>query len=165
MPSTKAFYSGQPDVRFWHLADNPTASALSVIGPKMPCAAAATMIDRASSRLRHHAYEGRRVTWSSVHLIHVNDRITFFDQTEYMNRHRTRRTAKEVEQDFPHFVDIAVPPSGLGSKLAAMYDFHARHRISPKRGHGRREDRGGTIRWCFADPALADAFAQEFVRD
>ena len=81
-----------------------------------------------------------------------------------MNRHRTRRTAKEVEQDFPHFVDIAVPPSGLGSKLAAMYDFHARHRISPKRGHGRRDDRGGTIRWCFADPALADAFAQEFVR-
>jgi hypothetical protein len=46
--------------------------------------------------------------------------------------------------------------------LAAMYDFHARHRISPKRGHGRRDDKGGAIRWCFSDPALADAFAQEF---
>jgi hypothetical protein len=43
---------------------------------------------------------------------------------------RTRKIAKEVEEDFPHFVDIAVPPGGLGSKLAAMYDFHARHRIS-----------------------------------
>jgi hypothetical protein len=78
---------------------------------------------------------------------------------------RTRRIAKEVEQDFPHFVDIAVPPSGLGSKLAAMYDFHARHRISPKRGHGRRDDKGGAIRWCFADPLLADAFAQEFAQN
>lgn len=126
--------------------------------------AAATMIDRSSPRSRHHAYEGR-VSWPGANLIHINGQITFFDQTDYMNRHRTRRTAKEVEQDFPHFVDIAVPPSGLGSKLAAMYDFHARHRISPKRGHGRRDDRGGAIRWCFADPALADAFAQEFVRD
>jgi hypothetical protein len=61
----------------------------------------------------------------------------------------SRKTAKEVEEDFPHFVDIAVPPGGLGSKLAAMYDFHARHRISPKRGHGRRDDKGGAIRWCF----------------
>ena len=75
---------------------------------------------------------------------------------------KNRKTAKEVEEDFPHFVDIAVPPDGLGSKLAAMYDFHARHRISPKRGHGRRDDKGGAIRWCFSDPALADAFAQEF---
>jgi hypothetical protein len=78
---------------------------------------------------------------------------------------RTRNVAKEVEQDFPHFVDIAVPLGGLGSKLAAMYDFHARHRISPKRGHGRRDDKGGAIRWCFADPQLADAFAQEFARE
>ena len=78
---------------------------------------------------------------------------------------RTRQIAREVEQDFPHFVDINVPPGGLGSKLAAMYDFHARHRISPKRGHGRRDDKGGAIRWCFADPRLADAFAQEFARD
>lgn len=78
---------------------------------------------------------------------------------------RTRQIAKEVEQDFPHFVDIAVPPSGLGSKLAAMYDFHARHRIPPKRGHGRRDESGGAIRWCFSDPALANAFAQEFARE
>jgi hypothetical protein len=67
----------------------------------------------------------------------------------------------KFEEDFAHCVDIAVPPRGLGWRLAAMYDFHARHRISPKRGHGQR----GAIRWCFADRALADAFAQEFARD
>jgi hypothetical protein len=75
--------------------------------------------------------------------------------------HRTRVTAKEIAEDLSHCVDIAVPPRGLGWRLAAMYDFHARHRISPKRGHGQR----GAIRWCFADRALADAFAQEFARD
>jgi hypothetical protein len=82
-----------------------------------------------------------------------------------MNQHRARQTAKEIEQDFPHFVDVAVPPGGLGPKLAAMYDFHALHRISPRRGHGRRDDKGGAIRWCFAERALADAFAQKFTAD
>jgi hypothetical protein len=42
-----------------------------------------------------------------------------------------------------------------------MYDFHARHGIEAKRGHGRR-DGASFIRWCFADPGLAAAFASEF---
>lgn len=70
--------------------------------------------------------------------------------------------SRAVEQDFPHFVDIAVPPGGLGSKLDAMYDFHARRGIQPKRGHGRHDANGSVIRWCFADPALAARFASEF---
>ena len=32
----------------------------------------------------------------------------------------------------------------------------------PEAWSGRRDDKGGAIRWCFSDPALADAFAQEF---
>ena len=78
---------------------------------------------------------------------------------------RARKIAKEVERDFPNFVDIAVPQGGLGAKLAAMYDFHARRRISPNSGHGRRDDKGGVIRWWFANRQLADAFAQEFARE
>lgn len=97
-------------------------------------------------------------------LIHVKVEMMVLARKARMVK-RNRQTAKEVEQDFPHFVDISVPPSGLGSKLAAMYDFHARHRISPKRGHGRRDESGGAIRWCFSDPALADAFAREFAHD
>jgi len=42
-----------------------------------------------------------------------------------MSRCRGRQSAKAVEQDFPHFVDIVVPPGGLGTKLDAMYEFHA----------------------------------------
>ena len=79
-----------------------------------------------------------------------------------MSRHKDRRSAKSVEQDFPHFVDVAVPANGLGSRLVAMYDFHARHGIEAKRGHGRRENGVSMIRWCFADAAVAAAFANEF---
>ena len=79
-----------------------------------------------------------------------------------MSSYKGRQSAKAVEQDFPHFVDIVVPPGGLGTKLNAMYDFHARLGIAPKRGHGRHDDHGSIIRWCFADPALAAEFAKEF---
>jgi hypothetical protein len=80
-----------------------------------------------------------------------------------MSRYKGRQSAKSVEQDFPHFVDIPVLIGGLGNRLNAMYDFHARHRIAAKRGHGQRDEDGrSVIRWCFADPALADAFAKEF---
>ncbi len=72
------------------------------------------------------------------------------------------RHAKAVEQDFPHHVDVVVPEGGLGMTLNAMYDFHARHGIQPKRGHGRHDANGSVIRWCFADPTLAAAFAKEF---
>ena len=80
-----------------------------------------------------------------------------------MTRDKGRQSAKAVEQDFPHVVDIAVPPRGLGPRLNAMYDFHARHGIQPKRGQWRSaDDGGGVIRWCFTDQALARAFASEF---
>ena len=72
------------------------------------------------------------------------------------------RHAKAVEQDFQHHVDVVVPEGGLGMTLNAMYDFHARHGIQPKRGHGRHDANGSVIRWCFADPTLAAAFAKEF---
>jgi hypothetical protein len=34
-----------------------------------------------------------------------------------MTRYKGRQSAKAVEQDFPHFVDMAVPPGGLGKRL------------------------------------------------
>jgi hypothetical protein len=75
---------------------------------------------------------------------------------------KTVKVNDGVEQDFPHFVDVVVPPGGLGTKLDAMYDFHAQHGIKPQRGHGRHDANGSIIRWCFADPALAAAFASKF---
>ena len=79
-----------------------------------------------------------------------------------MTRYKGRQNAKAVEQDFPHFVDIVVPPGGLGSKLDAMYDFHTQYGIKPQRGHGRHDANGSVIRWCFADPKIAKSFATVF---
>ena len=79
-----------------------------------------------------------------------------------MSRYKGRQSARSVEQDFPHFVDVAVPPGGLGKKLNGMYDFHAQHGIAPRRGQGRHDANGSVVRWCFADPAIAAAFAKEF---
>jgi hypothetical protein len=79
-----------------------------------------------------------------------------------MSRYRGRQNAKAVEQDFPHFVEMVVPPGGLGSRLDAMYAFHERHGVSAKRGHGRHDANGSVVRWCFADSAIAAAFAKEF---
>jgi hypothetical protein len=84
------------------------------------------------------------------------------DRESIMSREKDKRQAKSIERDFPHVVEIAVPPNGLGGVLIAMYEFHSRHGIEAKRGHGRREYGGNFIRWCFADPVLAAAFAGEF---
>jgi len=81
-----------------------------------------------------------------------------------VTRYKGRQSAKAVERDFPHFVDMVVPPGGLGSRLDGMYEFHTRHGIKPQRGHGRHDANGAVIRWCFADPKLAEAFATEFKR-
>jgi hypothetical protein len=79
-----------------------------------------------------------------------------------MSRYKGRQSAKDVERDFPHFVDIVVPPRGLGTTLDAMYEFHVLYNIAPKRGHGRNHDSGSVIRWCFADPKIAQSFATMF---
>ena len=79
-----------------------------------------------------------------------------------MSRYRGRQSAKAVEREYPHFVDVVVPPGGLGIKLDAMYEFHERQGIRAKRGHGRHDANGSVVRWCFADPAIAAAFAKEF---
>ena len=79
-----------------------------------------------------------------------------------MNRYKGTANTKAVERDFPHFVDVVVPLGGLGARLDAMYEFHTQHGIKPQRGHGRHDANGSVIRWCFADAAVAEAFAREF---
>ena len=79
-----------------------------------------------------------------------------------MSRYKSRQSAKAVEQDFPHFVDVVVPPGGLGTRLDAMYEFHTQHAIKPQRGQGKHNADGAIIRWCFADASLAAAFANKF---
>jgi hypothetical protein len=41
-----------------------------------------------------------------------------------MTRYKGRQSAKAIERDFPHIVEMVVPEGGLGKRLDAMYDFH-----------------------------------------
>ena len=54
-----------------------------------------------------------------------------------MTRYKGQHSATMNERNFPHIVEIVVPPGGLGKTLDAMYDFHFRHGIQAKRGQGR----------------------------
>jgi hypothetical protein len=46
-----------------------------------------------------------------------------------------------------------------------MLEFHTRNEIRAINSTGRRdENRRDYIRWCFADPAIAEAFAAKFAK-
>ena len=79
-----------------------------------------------------------------------------------MSRYKGQLKASRTEAEIPHHVDVTVPPGGLGTRLDAMYDFHAQHGIKPQRGHGTHTADGAVIRWCFADASLAAAFVSKF---
>ena len=79
-----------------------------------------------------------------------------------MSRYKGQLKASRVQQEFPHHVDIIVPPGGLGTRLDAMYEFHTQHGIKPQRGQGKHDADGSVIRWCFADASLAEAFTRKF---
>jgi hypothetical protein len=79
-----------------------------------------------------------------------------------MTRYKGQLKASRTEQEYPHHVDIIVPPGGLGTRLDAMYDFHIQHGIKPQRGHGTHTADGAVIRWCFAEPTVAAEFAGKF---
>jgi len=80
-----------------------------------------------------------------------------------MTRYKSQPpNASPIEQEYPHHIDILVPPDGLGTQLEAMYDFHTQNGINPQRDQARYSAKGSVIRWCFADPDLAAAFASKF---
>jgi hypothetical protein len=78
-----------------------------------------------------------------------------------MARYKGRLSPKSIERDYPHHVEIAIPPGGLGRRLDAMHDLCAERGI-PSRAFTHRKKGDFYIRWCFADPAMAVAFAAEF---
>jgi hypothetical protein len=82
-----------------------------------------------------------------------------------MSRYKGRPSARAIEKDFPHIVETVVPPGGLSTRLNDMYDFHTQHGIRARLGLGRRDENGrDIIRWCFADPAIAESFAAKWAK-
>jgi hypothetical protein len=79
-----------------------------------------------------------------------------------MSRYKGQLRASRIEQEYPHHVDIVVPPGGLGTRLDAMYAFHDQHGVKAQRGHGKHDATGAVVRWCFADASLAAEFASKF---
>ena len=72
-------------------------------------------------------------TWS------ISDRDLSFgkldrrEKLKDMTRYKSQPIESSIEQEFPHHDDILVPPNGLGTRLDAMYEFHAQHGIKPQR--------------------------------
>jgi hypothetical protein len=75
----------------------------------------------------------------------------------------TRRTGeitpRQVDRDYPHQVEIAIPEGGLGTRLSAMDEF-CRGADFRTCGMGAKRLRTGRdgVRFCFKTPDMAEAF-------
>ena len=78
----------------------------------------------------------------------------------------TRRKREIVglmnERDFPHIVELALPPGPFGSVVLEIDAFHREQRILVRRGQSRHEAKQSYIRFCFSDAATADGFRNRF---
>jgi len=82
-----------------------------------------------------------------------------------MTRHIRRKSefvSLTNERDFPHLVELALPPEGFRSVLLEIDAFHRKRRIPVRRGRSRHEVKQVYIRFCFPDAATADAFRNRF---
>jgi hypothetical protein len=58
-----------------------------------------------------------------------------------MPSYKGRPSAQSIARDFPHVVEIAMPAGGLGKRLDAMHEFHARRGIRARNGPHRRHNK------------------------
>src|SRR5499426_2335176 len=79
-----------------------------------------------------------------------------------MTRRKREITGLANEQDFPHLVELALPPGGFRSVFLEFDAFHRDQRIPLRRGRSRHEAEQFYIRFCFPDTATADAFRNRF---
>ena len=79
-----------------------------------------------------------------------------------MTRRKREITGLANEQDFPHLVELALPPGGFRSVFLEIDTFHRERRIPVRRGRSRHDIEQFYIRFCFPDAATADAFRNRF---
>src|SRR5947209_10614259 len=75
-----------------------------------------------------------------------------------MTRRKREIVGLTNERDFPHLVELALPPGGFRSVFLEIDAFHRERRIPVRRGRSRHEVKQVYIRFCFPDAAIADAF-------
>ena len=74
-----------------------------------------------------------------------------------MSRRKREITGLMNERDFPHLVELALPPGGFRS---VFLEFD--RRIPVRRGRNRYEGKQVYIRFCFPHAAIAEAFRNRF---
>ena len=79
-----------------------------------------------------------------------------------MTRRKFEITGHMNERDFPHLVDLELPPGGFRNKSLEFYAFHRERSIPIRRGRGRHEVEQCHVHFCFPDAATADAFQERF---
>jgi hypothetical protein len=72
-------------------------------------------------------------------------------------------SSRRNEIEFPHIVEMALPADGFDHRLRRqMEEFHASYKIKARFGRRSRHGSQEHCRWCFVDPACADAFREKF---
>jgi hypothetical protein len=79
-----------------------------------------------------------------------------------VTRRKGETTARMIERAFPHIVELPLPSGGFRERSADIAGFHSDRGIEPRRGRGRVDEGQWYVRYCFADPAHADAFCERF---
>ena len=79
-----------------------------------------------------------------------------------MPRRKGEVTARMNERDYPYIVELPLPSGGFRSQSDDMLAFHRQRGIEPRRGRGWHDDEQYYVRYCFAEPAHADAFCEQF---
>jgi hypothetical protein len=85
-----------------------------------------------------------------------------------MRRRKSEITGHMNERDFPHLVELELPPGGFRNtrgfrnKSHELESFHRERGIPIRRGRGRHEGEHFYVRFCFSEAAIAEAFQQRF---
>src|SRR5499427_9707458 len=79
-----------------------------------------------------------------------------------MTRRKRETIGRMNERDFPHLVELALPPKAFRSVFLEIDAFHRERRIPVRRGQSRHEAKQSYIRFCFPDAATADGFRNRF---
>jgi hypothetical protein len=79
-----------------------------------------------------------------------------------MSRRKSEITARMNQRDFPHIVELDLPPGGFRSQSLEFESFHRERGLVIRRGCGRHEGEQFHVRFCFPDTATADAFQERF---
>ena len=80
-----------------------------------------------------------------------------------MTQDKFKSKKLSTERNFPHIIEIALPASGLASNVSReMATFHWSREIRLRFGRARIQNGQHYGRWCFSEPAVADAFREQF---